>query len=906
MARVWLTCALSCLPGLTMHARGETLIDTDFGGPMTPFTEQQTQANPRVKGALPDGWMDDSAWAPVHIEYTQEEEQGLRYLRMNVRELDSGRGQLACFPVADAPPGRTTYRLTMQVRASNGKGIELGLRQRGKPYTFYWRTLEPVPRTWKTLHQEFRAERNDQPMGFWINTPNIGSIDIVRVRLERLSEEELIAEIKERYPDGGPANLLRNSRFPLGLQNGWALDRDSSDGDDVRVAPATDTPGPSGIPALLVDAPEGTVLRSEPFAVLCPVVRHKACLSARGSGEWRLGVVKGGRTVAEEGLSLSESDAWQRVEVTFEPKLGDPAYWLQIAGTGKLYMDAVQVGPGSKADPYRSAGECEVALAVPDSDASCARIQFGDEPSVVRYCVTGRMADATLKGEVVNVYGDKCPLPDVRLGDGALTRAGTWEFDKFPARPYGPVRIEAWVEKAGARISPFNELIVHRLRRPRYWGKDAPRSPFGVHTNSTTRHNTMAKAAGINWTRLHDAGLQYIGWWNLEKEKGVWSFHDKELRRYRTHHIRILAELGTAPPWASYYTDSGKEGFGYFDKFFQPKNMSDYENYVRVVTTRYRDLIDAYDVWNEPWIHAWWGVDYDGTIGGRAGYRASKEPQRDFVRLMTSAYRTAKGTDPTAPVLGFNSTTGKNSGSTERFGGDDWTLGVLENGGLDVCDAICYHAYTGGGVGYPGDSVETGLAVAVGPIRDKLGRIPKPVWMTEGSSVTGRMNNGMYRHTLPFDAPDDCIGSSDRLARYLTSLLANGVERVFLYSMHSHGTFSPDPKRWNVMTTDEGYLHPCGAAHSALAWQLEDTNFVRRVDVARGVHAYLFAGAGRAVAVLSSSPEHEPFSLPSDPSLDASDLFGNPLAPGTAFAGTIAYVVSDAEVGVLQRALRRH
>ena len=905
MARVWLGCALACLPGLTMHARGETLIDTDFGGPMAPFTEQQMRANPRVRGGLPEGWMDDSAWAPVEIDYTQEEEQGLRYLRMHVRELESGRGQLACFPVADAPAGRRTYRLTMQMRSSTGKAVEIGLRQRGRPYSFYWRTLEPVPRTWKTVHHEFRAEKNDQPMGFWINTPAVGSVDVVRVRLERLSEEELVAEIRERYPDGGPANLLRNSRFPLGLQNGWALDRDSSDGDDVRVGPAADTSGPSGAPALLVEAPEGAVLCSEPFAVRCPVVKHSACLSVRGSGQWRIGVVKGGRTAAEQELDLSASDGWKRVGISFQPRLGDPAYWLRLAGTGRLYVDAVQAGPADKTGSYRSAGECEVALNVPDSDASCARIQFEDEPAVVRYCVTGRMAGATLKGKVVNVYGDESALPDVGLGDGTGAREGTWRTDRFAERPYGPVRVEAWVERGGDRVSPFNELIVYRLRRPRYWGKDAPRSPFGVHTNSTTRHNSMAKAVGINWTRLHDAGLQYIGWWNLEKEKGVWTFHDKELRRYRAHHIRILAELGTAPPWASHYADSGKKGFGYFDKFFQPKNLSEYENYVRVVTERYRDLIDAYDVWNEPWIHAWWGVDYDSTLGGRAGYRPSKEPQRDFVRLMTAAYRTAKSTDPTAPVLGFNSTTGRNSGSKERFGGDDWTRGVLEHGGIEVCDAVCYHAYTGGPVGFPGDSVETGLAVAVGPIRDKLGSVPKPVWMTEGSPVTGRMNNGMYRHTLPFDAPDDFIGSSDRLARYLTSLLANGVERIFLYSMHGHGTFSPDPKRWNVMTTDEGYLHPCGAAHSALAWHLEDTDFVRRVDVARGVHAYLFAGAGRAVAVLSSSPEHEPYSLPSGPGLAANDLFGNPLTPGTAFPGTLAYVVGETTVDTLQEALRR-
>ena len=59
----------------------------------------------------------------------------------------------------------------------------------------------------------------------------------------------------------------------------------------------------------------------------------------------------------------------------------------------------------------------------------------------------------------------------------------------FPEKPYGAFRVEAWVENPdGQRISPYNEIVVYRLHRPRHWMEDSPNSSFGVHTNSTTRH----------------------------------------------------------------------------------------------------------------------------------------------------------------------------------------------------------------------------------------------------------------------------------------------------------------------------------------------------------------------------------------------------------------------------------
>lgn len=521
----------------------------------------------------------------------------------------------------------------------------------------------------------------------------------------------------------------------------------------------------------------------------------------RGKGKVHLDVVGGKRLRGGTGSAELSGEGWKRLSVRFMPEVLRRFYALRLGCEGEVWIDALQVESGEKPGPYVSQLDCEVALAVD----SPARVQFHDEPAAVRYAVTGKASGAVLKAKVVTPYGVARDLPAVRLPDDFL-RKGELRYDVFPDRPYGVFRVEARVDSAdGEPISPPNELVVFRLRRPRYWMRDGHNSAFGTHTNSTTRHILMAKAVGVNWTRLHDAGTRYIGWYHLEPEKGQWAFRDKELKRYRRYGMKIVGLLSTAPKWASHFKDQRPHS-GYFDRFYQPLRMEDFANYVRTVAERYSGgVIDTWDVWNEPWIHAWWAVDYDEAQKGREGYKTSRNAQADFARLMAVARKTARSVDPNATVLGVNTTTHASGG--RNFGGSEWTRGVVEAGGLDHCDAVAYHDYTAAVRGYPGDDGEKGFQTAVGPIIEKLGRCPKDVWMTEGSSIGGIIGDGFYNHTLPHAPTENVFDTSDRLCRYLVSLLGQGVRKIFLYSMHCHNYFGTTEYR--VLVTPEGYLHPC-------------------------------------------------------------------------------------------------
>ncbi|MBT3289948.1 MAG: hypothetical protein HN380_21570, partial [Victivallales bacterium] len=873
-------------------------IDTDFGAAAAPAMDAVSRQPSKVlDGVMADGWPENSSnWAKVRGTSTVIEEEGERFLRVTVTEREKGwmqfRHDLA------GVKGMARYVLTVRLRNLSADSVQLGLRLRGLPYTFHWQVKEKFSPEWRTRRFEFSLPKLKREVGFWVMIHGTGTVDLGHLKLERIEgKKDVVARLKQEYPDGGPGNIVRNSRFPLGLPTGWRLGRDFSpnEKDDVMTVTDPDVIGPSGAPALRI---EGTVLSllCEPFVPVYPVVKHQASVAVRGSGTWWFVLRNGGEDIDRERVRLKGKAGWQRVRLTFKPEPAGGLYTLRIEGGGILWLDAMQVGPTSKAKEYQSPGECEVALGLPESDASIAGVQFGDESAVARYCVSGDGQGAVLKSKAVNAYGDEQELPDVPLTGGSFLTQGDLPYDVFPTRPYGGCRVEAWVERDGKRISPINEIVVHRLRRPRYWGKDAPDSPFGAHFNSRHERNLTMKAIGVNWVRLHDAGISYTGWHYLEPKKGTWEFRDDEIRRYRQDKIKIFAQLGTAPPWAR--KQKGKVS-AYHDMYSQPQSLADWQTYVRTVTARYKGEIDTYFVWNEPWMYSRWNVGHSGKEGPQ-GYTTSADPQRDFAALMRAAHSAARQVDASIRVCGFSTADWK-GGDGHTVSGPDWTAGVLENGGLDVCDLIDYHHYSDTLNGFAGDNAEQAWNAAMGPILRDRGSVPKPVWMSEGQGSMDTHRLGLYKHTAPGIDQEDLVAASDRLVRYELAVLAAGAQKLFLYSPFSDGFDGSN--RYTVLVAGDKSLHPSAAAHSTLAWHLEDTVFTRRTEVARGVFAYLFNGAGRSVAVLSSAPQHDPYAIPSHPDVLALDLFGNPLAAGSQFFGTLVYLSTENRPDLLQKLL---
>lgn len=843
---------------VSIPALGEVLVDTDFGTCERNVNAVSDDGRTDVNGSLPESWIENSTgpWQPaIAIRYEPREEDGVRFLRVT----KGADGALQIATAIATPSEPTWFRLRYTARSAALAAPEVGLRFDGAPYTTVWQTTTALSPGWQEYTREFRLEPPSQAIRLQVLAAGACSFDLAHLTLERFTRAELVERIRAEHPEGSSGNLARITRFPLGVPSGWLLSREDDDA-QVVVSGDASVPGPSGSPSLHVRAPGSFVLLSAPFAVPWSFETHVLSVDLRGTGTAHIAAIgEAGRPLATREVTLGNE--WRRESLAFEPSLGGEVHGLRVDGAGELWLDGLQVERGTEPTAYRPSAVCETVLALPESDASRAGVQFADEPTSVRIAVTGAEASA-VQVRVEGPSGEPWALPPV-----ALAAADTqfvevdWAAGREPG--FGPFRIEGCaLDVAGAPLGQPYEVIVHRLRRPRFWGRDAPESPFGVHTLPATRHLTMAKAVGINWVRLHDAGMQYIGWSFLEPERGQWQFFDEEIRRYRAAGLMICGQLETAPYWATGYP---RPCSGYWDRWFQPNDLDAWSEYVRTVAERYRDEIRHWEVWNEPW-GSFWSI-YDPAGPNEQG--RSPSAAADYAKLQAAAYQAAKSVDPGLTIVGFNSYGGYN--------GKDWTREVLEAGGWESCDVFSYHKYTSATLGYPGDDVSAdGLAHAAAPILETRGGLDKPAWMSEGTPLRYSTWDGVYRHTLPYPNTDRWRSTADDTVRYLVSTLSGGAEKVFLYTMHSldyyHGSGQP---QWRCLVTNDGALHPAGDALSALAWLIEGTRFVRIVEPAEGVYAYLFEGGGRAVAAICPKPGHAAWSLPEGS--EGLDLFGNAL-----------------------------
>ncbi|MBL8992805.1 MAG: hypothetical protein JNM63_05650, partial [Spirochaetia bacterium] len=344
-------------------------------------------------------------------------------------------------------------------------------------------------------------------------------------------------------------NLLRNTRLVSGLPSGWnvtgRINAHFSENEDVIFKTDESVKGPSGSPAFLIDvlASEGVpssygwaqqvYVYSAPFKPTREE-SHTASVYISGNGSGEFAVVGSNLSAAAtQKFSVAEGEGWKRVSCTFRANSSEKHYALSFKLKGKFWLDGFQVNPGDKAAAFSPEFSAETALAAADGELGAVRIHFDDETPSAAWTVLGAKAGDILKGKVFDLGGASANLSEVKL-KGDKSESGKWNYLLPGLGRYGQFRVEVRVENAaGAKLSDDNEMVFTRLHRPRYWGKDAPLSPFGVHIQPISSAIGMAKAFGINWVRLHDAGIQLVGWRFLENEPDTWRFFDKELDRYR-------------------------------------------------------------------------------------------------------------------------------------------------------------------------------------------------------------------------------------------------------------------------------------------------------------------------------------------------------------------------------------
>lgn len=226
---------------------------------------------------------------------------------------------------------------------------------------------------------------------------------------------------------------------------------------------------------------------------------------------------------------------------------------------------------------------------------------------------------------------------------------------------------------------------------------------FGLHVIDINGSKTVWPPNNFGNLRLIDSSERHrVLWAFLEPSQGKWLFgdldrlvHEAELRN-----AKILLVLGQTPTWASQRPgEVSPFGASCLGCSAEPRDIKDWQKYVRTVATRYKGRIQAYEIWNEMNVAFWTG-----------SWAKMAELERE-------AYQILKSVDPQITVVSASMTNAKRP-ALDHY---------LNTGNGSYADIIGYHFYTQ-------QSSPEEMLNSIRMVRDALdkhGLGIKPIWNTE-------------------------------------------------------------------------------------------------------------------------------------------------------------------------------
>jgi hypothetical protein len=266
-------------------------------------------------------------------------------------------------------------------------------------------------------------------------------------------------------------------------------------------------------------------------------------------------------------------------------------------------------------------------------------------------------------------------------------------------------------------------------------------SYFGMHIH---RAETYWPHVRFGSSRLWDTATD---WASLEPIRGQWHFDrlDTYVALALQNGVEPVLVLGNTPTWASarpFETSAYNRGGA-----AEPRSLTDWENYVRIVSARYRGKVRYFEVWNEPNLPMF----YSGSVS-------------NMVELTRIAHVTLKDVDRNIQVI--------SSSPTEKRG-IKWLDEYLRLGGGNYVDIIGYHFYV---MPAPPEKMVP-LIGDVKQLMDRYGLGAKPLWNTESG---WHISHTKQSHVSPDALPADL--AADYVARALILNWASGVSRFYLYA----------------------------------------------------------------------------------------------------------------------------
>ncbi len=886
------------------------LVDVQPGNIMREDHRVEAEKDEGISGELPKDWFDDSSWADVKVHYQMHEGNKKKdddnFLRAKVSDWKRGQAQVRI----DLPKSgdELNYEVVFEARSPTYNDLVMHLRQRKAPYRSYASTRVSLTPQWRQYAERWTIREEKQDLALLLDLGRKGIVDLRKLHVRRLNDEAFRREmIKAAEKGPGAGNLLRQTRFPLGLPAGWAISPELAIPEDLTIAPDTGAASPEEVRKVAGNSPPLRVVTtpmpgpkrsgvpeprtstvqiySAPFGIPRPDTPYTGSVFIKGDCSGVLEVFADGRGLKRSGFRVKPEDDWKRVSVTFEPDVSRELYVLAIQGRGEFWLDGVMVAPGGEPQPFVLQEVAELHLSL----GAGPNVVFGLEPADVTVQVLNAPENAVMKARVFDLYGNDRGLEPLSL----MTDRMIFPVPTFPDTPYGSVRLEAWIEnRQGQRISPYAELLFTRLREPRHWLGDAPDSPFGAHFYPTPRQIRAAKAVGVNWARLQGPGGEISSWMHVQPEKDQWVWRDDLVDRYRRRHISLLGVWFTTPLWAT--KDGPDDYISRESREFRPADIGDFTRYAAQTALHYGKDIQHWQLWQDPGGYTFF-EKYDAEAKNwRDRWVQAKGGPWIYQKMVQSTWDRLQREAPFAKIVGLNA--GWNSATRE------WTQRMAELNVPGYCGILGLSTFWGADRGEfvdPNGDFQARLTNDfLQPLRQTYGTLPNPVWVTQASPTFDVDNLGFYRRTVLRETPPDegtLFSLADRIPRFTVNLLSQGVEKLFLDSMaNSRFLGDKDGQPFLTLVTEDLALNPGAGAHSAMAWFLEDRDFVMVQEIQPQVFVYFFENSEEqnTVAVIIPTDLADPWQLKTgghNPEIAVFDLFGNPVADGPRPERTVTY-----------------
>jgi hypothetical protein len=322
----------------------------------------------------------------------------------------------------------------------------------------------------------------------------------------------------------------------------------------------------------------------------------------------------------------------------------------------------------------------------------------------------------------------------------------------------------------GAAVAALT--VPARAQAPAPAAARAPIAPdfFGMHVRFTEVPAPGRKAVSA-WPWIPVGSLRvwntYVAWYDIEPKKGAFDFArlDDLVQRATQKGSSVVITLGRTPTWASARPD---EPCGQTKGCAaEPRDLADWDDYVRAVVQRYKGRVDAYEIWNEP------GFSDNEPVLKPNG--AAKQyftgSAATMAELAKRASQIIRATDPKARVV--------SPAVTSEANGVKRLDAFLKAGGGKWVDVIGYHFY----ITYPEDVVPEWQHLREALARHDLAKLP--IWDTETGYVIDYNSHAGPDEIPPRKGwaeplPERVAGMY--VARSLILQAAYGIDRVYWFN----------------------------------------------------------------------------------------------------------------------------